>query len=64
MLDDYVTIERINPDTYRGQVRNIFTGKVWECEHSHRTRSTARECAKRYANEHGIDLEPNNLGAR
>ena len=64
MLDDCATIERIKPDTYRGQIRNILKGKVWECEHRHTTRRTARECAERYANEHGIDLEPNNLGAR
>lgn len=64
MFDNYVTVSKERGGNHRGEIRNIFTGALWECEHRHGRISAARECAEKHAKAHGIELEPNYLGAR
>lgn len=43
--DNYPAIRTIKPERYAGQVRNVYTGVIRECGHSHRSRSAAIQCA-------------------
>lgn len=43
----YAAIVQRKPGQYGGELRNIHGGQVWECDHKHKRRTLAWDCARR-----------------
>lgn len=43
----YAAVYQIKPGKYAGQVRNVIEGLISQCEHVHKSRSIAQDCAEK-----------------
>lgn len=46
-MDRYAAVAQIKPGKYAGEVRDIVSGRVAVCAHTHKRRSVALNCAEK-----------------